>query len=395
MRNLHRKLRRLASGAAMTIAVGIGAAGCSEPPAPAEVVRPVLTREVAPPSDIAAVAAFAGEVRARHESDLAFRIPGKVIARHVETGSVVKRGQLLARLDPQDVQLQAESARAQVASAEAEQTWAKAEFDRYQALHEKQFVSSTVLDQKRNALASAEARLRQMRAQQSVSANQSAYASLVAETDGVVTTVNLEPGQVVAAGQPVLRIARPEDKEVAISVPEGRIEELRRSPGLFVTLWTDPGRRLQARVREIAPHADPVTRTFAVRVTVVAPGEAVRLGMSANVIVPGARAVTGVIVPLTAVGDVAGKPTVWVVDTQASTVRPVPAEVHAWLEHGAVITSGLQGGERIVVVGVQKLRAGQKIRQASADEERTFAGAPPTGRPGATMPMGADGPRPR
>lgn len=355
--------------------VALALSGCAKQEPQPDVPRPVLSTVVTPAPLAGAIAAYAGEVRARHESDLAFRIGGKVVARTVEVGSAVKRGQVLARLDPQDVRLQADSAQAQLASAEADLTWARAELDRYRALREKNFVSAAVLDQKQQAFDAAQARTRQTRAQLAISQNQSAYATLMAETDGVVTALNLEPGQVVSVGQPVLRIARTNEKEVLINVPEGRTTELRQANSLVVVLWSDQSKRYRATLRELAPNADATTRTFTAKISIEQPDEAVKLGMTANVLLGNEAARARIVVPLGAIGDRDGTPIVWVVDTQTLQVHPQPVQLGAYRENGAVLESGLNGGERVVIAGVHKLLPGQKVRLASEAERERFIGA--------------------
>ena len=340
-------------------------AACAREAPPQETVRPALTRVVATRAvDIAAV--YAGEVRARYESDLAFRIGGKVVARAVEVGSSVRRGAVLARLDLQDAQLQVEAVRAQLAAAEADVTLARAELERYRSLRAQNFVAQAVLDARLNAANAAEARLAQMKAQLEVAKNAAAYTTLVAERDGIVTAVNVEPGQVVAAGQPVVRIARPEEKEVAVAVPEHRLAEWKTAAGMTAALWTQPERRYKARVREVAPNADAATRTFSVRVSILDADEAVRLGMTANIALAGAAGAAPIVVPSGALGDDAGKPVVWIVDAQTGRVERRAIEVAAYREDGVVVGSGLAGGERIVVAGVHKLLPGQTVRPVEA-----------------------------
>src|SRR5438045_9583993 len=257
---------------------------------------------------------FAGEVKPRHEIDLGFRIGGKVIGRSGDVGAHVARGEPLAKLDPADVALQAEAQKAAVAATETEYRYAKAEFDRYENLFRQKFISESALDQKRNALDANRAKWEQARAQLSVTQNQAAYATLVAPDSGVVTAVNVEAGQVVTAGQTVMKLAREEEREVAISVPESRIGELRAAPALGVFLWADPKKIYAARVREIAPSVDAVTRTFAVRVMIVDPDQAMHWGMTANVVLAGAESQSGALLPLTSIyrkGDAAA---VWIYD---------------------------------------------------------------------------------
>ncbi len=333
-----------------------------EPPAPAP--RAVIAQVVgAKPTEGANV--YSGEVRARHENDLAFRVGGKVVARYVDVGATVKKGTELARLDPQDAQLGVESARSQLAAAEADHALAKAELARYRDLYAKQYVSKAVLDARENTFNTTKARLEQARAQAQVARNQSSYTTLVAEADGVITAVNVEAGQVVSSGQPVLRFARPEEKEVAINVPETRLGELRDANQVAVALWAAPDKPYVGRVREIAPNADPATRTFMAKITIVDPDSAVKLGMTANVLL-GERAGTEVItLPLTALTQVDGKAAVWVVDPQTNKVNLRPVAIGAYREDGVTVRDGLRPGEVVVTAGVHKLLPGETVRVMS------------------------------
>lgn len=339
--------------------------GCGRSEPPAAPPRPVVT-VVATPSAGAEVAVYSGEVRARHEADLAFRVPGKIVARYVDVGATVKKGTPLARLDPADAELNVAAARSALAAAETELAFARAELERYATLLEKQFISRAVYDQKLNAYNAAKARHDQARAQLAVVENQAAYTTLVADQDGVVTAVNAEAGQVVAAGQPVVRIARPEEKEVAVSIPETRLDELReKAQEILVRTVAEPERVHRGRVREIAPAADPVTRTFAVRVTILDPAPGVALGMTANVVFVGAGA-GGVALPLTAIYRKDDRPAVWVVDRETQTVRLQPVVVAQYREDAAIVASGLAGGERVVAAGVNKLVEGQRVAPVDA-----------------------------
>jgi len=343
------------------IASALLLAGCGKEPPPAPVVRPVLTQVVAARgADAAAV--YSGEVRARHESDLAFRIGGKVIARNVEVGALVKRGTVLARLDREDAQLNVEAGRAQLASAEADLSLARAELDRYRPLREQNFVSQAVLDARQNAYNATEARVRQLRAQLGVSQNSAGYATLVADTDGVITLAAIEPGQVVTAGQAVFRLARLDEKEVLINVPEGRLADWKNAPGIAVALWTQPDKIYAGRLREIAPNADQATRTFNTRVSILNADAEVRLGMTATVILAAGAAAKAIVIPLTALSDENGRAAVWVVDGKTNQVKRQPIELGAYREDGVVVTSGLAGGETIVTAGVHKLLPGEYVR---------------------------------
>ena len=336
-------------------------AGCGAPPPPKEVVRPVQLTQVsigAPGS----AAVFAGEVKPRHEADLGFRIGGKIVTRSVDVGARVKKGQVLARLDPADVGLQAEAAKAQVAATETEYRFAQAEYQRYQKLLDEKFISASALDAKRNTLDANRAKHEQAKANLAVSQNQASYATLVAGEDGVVTTVNAEPGQVVAAGQSVVRIAREEEREVAISVPENRIGEVKNAGALVVALWAQPGKTYRGRVREVSPAVDPTTRTFAVRVTIDDADASVQWGMTANVGVLGASESNVALLPLTSIYHHEGKPAVWRFDPASGKVAISPVEIGQYREDGVIVTSGVRSGDWIVTAGVHKLIPGQVVR---------------------------------
>jgi RND family efflux transporter MFP subunit len=353
----------------IAVAAVLAAAACSKPPAPPPAPRAVIAQVVgAQPGDGANV--YSGEIRARYENDLAFRVGGKVVARFVDVGAAVKKGGALARLDPQDAQLGVEGARSALAAAEADHALAKAEVERYRDLYAKKFVSQAVLDARETTFNTTKARLEQARAQLATAQNQSAYTTLAAEADGVITAVNVEAGQVVAPGQTVMRFARPAEKEVVISVPESRLAELRDAKEIHVAVLAAPEKPYAGRIREVAPTADAATRTFAVKIGLVAPDDAVKLGMTANVAL-GQRTGAGTIsVPLTALtqfgAQVDAGPAVWVVDPQTSRVNLRPVTVAAYREDGATIASGLRPGEVIVTAGVHKLVAGETVRVEAA-----------------------------
>ncbi len=353
-----------------------------EAPAPRQVIAQVVG---AKPSASANV--YSGEVRARYENDLAFRVAGKVVARFVDVGATVRKGESLARLDPQDAQLGVESARSQLAGAEADHELAKAELKRYRDLYAKNFVSQAVLDARETTFNTTKARLEQAHAQLATARNQSSYTTLVAEADGVITAVNVEAGQVVSAGQAVMRFARPEEKEVAISVPESRLGELREAGKILIAVWAAPDRPYLGRVREIAPNADPATRTFAAKISFVAPDAAVKLGMTANVALGERTAGEVITLPLTALAQVEGKPSVWVVDPHTSTINLRPVAIGAYREDGVVVRDGLRVGEVVVTAGVHKLLTGETVRVVSEtlasprSQQALEAALPPAGQP--------------
>lgn len=330
------------------------------PPAPRAVIAQVVGTAPTQGANV-----YSGEVRARYENDLAFRVGGKVVARYVDVGATVKKGQPLARLDPQDAKLNVDAARSALAAAEADHTLAKAEVERYRDLYAKKFVSQAVLDGRETTFNTTKAKLEQARAQALVAANQSSYTTLTAEADGVITAVSLEPGQVVSSGQTVLRFARPDEKEVVINVPESRLGELRDAKRILVSVLAAPDKPAAGRIREIAPNADAATRTFAVRVSVLDPDPAIRLGMTANVALGEARTEAVIRVPLSALTQVEARPAVWVVDPQSSQVNLRPVEIGAYREDGVTVTTGLKPGEVVVTAGVHKLLAGETVRVVS------------------------------
>jgi RND family efflux transporter MFP subunit len=338
-------------------------AGCGSKPQEAPVVRPALVFKIGQGSGVEADV-YPGEVRARVEADMSFRISGKMVARLVDQGATVRQGQPLATLDPQDVKLAAESARAQVSASKAEYDFADAEMKRFKTLLDKNFISQSAYDAKVNARDAARARFESATAQASVNANQASYATLNATQDGVVTQVNAEAGQVVTAGQPILRIANPREKEVAISVSESRIADFRTSNKareLFIELASSPGKRFPARVREIGAAADPATRTYPVRVSLLQSGDDVKLGMTANVAFIGAASAEQIAVPLSSVYQKGDKTFVWVVG-EGNKVSPRPVTVVRYRENAALITGSLKAGETIVAAGVHKLQDGQVVR---------------------------------
>ncbi|HJV25089.1 MAG TPA: efflux RND transporter periplasmic adaptor subunit [Aromatoleum sp.] len=335
-------------------------AACSSPTPPEKTPRAVIVRTLSASGDAQNLNVYTGEVKARHEAELGFRIGGKLIERRVDVGAQVRAGQILARLDPQDTRLAEQAAGAAVAAAEADVALARAEFARVEGLHAKNFVSASALDTRRTALQAAEARLRQARAQASTAGNQATYATLVADHDGVVTAAMGEAGQVVTAGQAVVRIARPEEREVLIAVPESRIGSLQPGMPAVVRAWASPQKDYPATVREIAPAADTATRSYATRVSIPAADAGLPLGATASVVFS-TTAVAQAQLPLTAVTRADGHATVWLVD-DASQVRPIAVEVGEFREDGVAIRGGLPPGARIVLTGVHRLVAGETVR---------------------------------
>lgn len=357
------------SAAASMLVAGLLAmlAGCSKPAEVAAPVRPALAYKVTANSGVDADV-YPGEIRARREADHAFRIGGKMVTRLVEQGNTVRRGQALAQLDPMDVKLGAEAAVAGVKAADTEFTYADAEYKRYKDLFNKGFVSQSALDQKLNAANAAKARLDSAKAQSNVSSNQAGYATLTAEQDGVVTQVMVEAGQVVAAGQAVMRIANPAEKELLISAPESKIGDFRKlgaaavpTRDLRIATSSQPDKYYPAKVREVSGAADPVTRTYAVRLSIPRADENVQLGMSAFAVFVGANEVEALAVPLSALYVKNNTTGVWQIDKDGK-VSLKPVTVVQYRETAALIKGGIKAGDLIVAAGVHKLLEGEIVK---------------------------------
>lgn len=343
----------------MLVLCAVLLAACTEAPPVDKSPRTVLVQRVSLLGAESARNVYTGEIRARHEHLLAFRIAGKVVERKVDVGARVRKGEVLARLDPQDVLLAAQAANAQVGAAEATLALARADFERSERLHQTGFISASALDSRRSALDAAEAAMRQARAQASIAVNQSEYALLRSAQAGLVVEAPVEPGQVVAAGETVFRVVQPEPREVLINVPEGRIQAY--APGqAAVILALGHDQPYPGAVREIAPVADRATRTYALRVAIEAPDALLSLGASAHVVFDG-KGPQGVTLPLGAVTAVDGSARAWLVGDD-DTVRPVAVVIDEIHENGVRLSSGLAEGARVVVVGAHRLVEGERVR---------------------------------
>lgn len=336
----------------------LGACGKGKPESaplrPAIVVRPV-------PIDALAIESYSGDVRARQQSTLGFRIGGKIAARLVDAGSQVKTGQVLATLAPEDARLNQSAAAAAVASARADLNLAEAELERHRQLLDKNFISHTLYETRVNQQKAAKARLDQARAEFDVASNQSAYTRLRADADGVITSVSAEVGQVVAAGTPVLTLAHAGELEVDINVPESRFADFAKGRPLVIELWSGSDQRYAGSVREVSPEADAATRTYPVRVSFDQPDQRVQLGMSARVFFTDSNAPAAVLVPMSALYEKDGKSALWVVAVPSHQVSLREVRVGQYREDGITITAGVDADEWIVAAGVHKLTAGQVI----------------------------------
>jgi multidrug efflux system membrane fusion protein len=346
----------------LSLLVTLAITGCGSREEPADPIRPVQLTQVNI-GGVAPSAVFAGEIKPRYETDLGFRISGKIVERKVDIGAKVQRGEVLARLDSADVDLQARAAQTELDAAEADFAFATAEYERYQELFNQKMIGASTLDTKRTVRDIAKLKAGHAQALLAVTQNQVGYALLLAPEDGVITAMFAEAGQVVTQGQAVMRLARQIEPEVSINVPESRLDELRSAPTLLVELLARPGKHYPARVREIAPVAEPTTRTFNVRISVLEADAEIEWGMTARVAVLGNGASHAVLLPLSSVYHATdGAPAVWIYDQESHAVSLRKVTLGAYREDGVLIEDGLRQGEWVVSAGVHKLQPGQVVR---------------------------------
>jgi membrane fusion protein, multidrug efflux system len=301
-----------------------------------------------------------GEVKSRYESNQGFRIAGKIIERKVEVGAMVKKGQLLARLDAADTNLGASAAVADVRVAEANRSLARSEVERQRKLVDKKFISQSALDKYEAELKTADARVNQAKAQAAVSGNQSRYAALVADRNGVVTQIRAEPGQVVEAGEMIVQVVDTAQIEVLVAVPESRVAKIKLGDAAKLRLWADREKIYNGKVREIAPAANSATRAFDVRVAFSNADAAVKLGMTAGVGF-GADVASDIVIPSASLTQINGKNSVWVI-SKDGVANPRTVQAGQFSEQGVQIQSGLQMGEMVAIAGVHTLIKGQKVK---------------------------------
>jgi len=342
------------------LALPLALAACSPVRDPTPDIRPVQVEKLSL-EDSTEPAELSGEVRPRIETRAGFQIAGRIATRLVEVGQRVARGQTLATLDPTDSRLGAEAAAAQLVSARVDRDQLRSDLARYKELHRKGFVGDAELERHQNQLDAAQARFDQAQAQASVSANQADYATLRAPAAGVVTAIESEVGQVVAAGQPVIRLALGDEKEVVVGIPENRLQSLGHPQRVRVRLWAD-GDLVQGRPRELSPVADPATRTYAMKVSLVDAPPRVALGMTASVLFDSPGEHRSLALPLQALLHEGEQTYAWRLDPATSTVQRVPVRIGAPAGNRVEILDGLRAGDTIVTAGVHLLAPGQKVR---------------------------------
>jgi len=359
-------MRKTTSLVTTTLILSAALLGCSRQQPAAEPVRAVRVITVA--SDSAGMShEYAAEIRARTESRLGFRVGGKITERLVDVGDMVKAGQVLMRLDPQDAALNLAAYSAQADSAESRLAKDSADLTRAEELFRKKFISQAELDQNRMLVRQSTAQLHSANAQRQMAANQRGYTELRAEHAGVVTAIYAEAGQTVGVSQAVLSISEAGEREIVVSVPESRVAELKPGRAMKVMSWTRPDKIYAARLRELAPDTDSVTRTYIARATILEPDDNLRLGMTATLNLTDVEGETAIRLPLTAITD-QGKPTVWVVDPKSERVRQRAVKLLAVEEDTALVVGGLQEGEKVVTAGVHMLHADQKVRVAARSQ---------------------------
>jgi membrane fusion protein, multidrug efflux system len=304
---------------------------------------------------------YSGAVHARYESALAFRVPGKIVARDVTLGETVHRGELLARLDGTDAALERDAAQAALTAARSNLQTAQADLARYERLVSIGAISRSAYDHQRDQVAATQATYQQAQRQYELRDNQLRYTDLRADHDGVITTVDAEAGQVVAEGQTVVSLAWSDGREVYIDVPENRIGEFSGARRISVSLW-GADRTYPGTVREKSASADPATRTFLVKVAILGPGPEVRLGMTAGVKVEDAADPTELLIPMTALYHRGAETAVWVVDPRTGKLALAPVRVERYSDDGVVIGAGVSAGEEVVLKGVNELYQGELVQ---------------------------------
>jgi RND family efflux transporter MFP subunit len=345
--------------AVLALAPALAACDDTATSATATPVRPVqVQRVVFAPAD--ENREFPGVVRARYETDLGFRVAGKIVARLVNVGDRVRTGDVVARLDRRDLQLQVESADAELTAATSNLAQAAADELRYQNLRTRGYAAVADYERKKAAKDEAEGRMERAQRALDLARNQLTYADLKADADGVITATLAESGQVVALGQAVARLAHRGEMEAVVALPETRLDEARRADA-SVRLWAGPDRRFSAHLRELSPQADATTRTYPARFTIENPDDTVALGMTATVVLSHPADTMVAKVPLAAILNRGTGPTVYRVD-DAGVLERRSVTVSSFNEVAALVTSGLEDGDQIVTLGVQMLEAGQKVR---------------------------------
>ena len=376
----------LIAGAALGL---LSLAGCHQGPVASAPPALVVALPVHPDQGSAGGGAirYPVEVAARYSNPMSFRVPGKVIERKVRIGDAVKKGEIVARLDPVDAEKQAASAKAALDAAEHRLLFAKQQLDRDSAQSRQNLIAANQLEQTQDSFSAAQAGREQALAQWVVARNNLEYNTLVADHDGAITSENADTGQVVSAGQAVYGLAWSGDIDVTLDAAASDLGRIAVGQSASVTFPALPGRHFDARVREITPAADPQSRTYRVKLTLAQPGQIVRLGMTGDATLApvavaggGAPEVTYT-VPATAIFHQGNVPAVWVIGAGNSTLELRPVTVRSYSDHSTVVTSGLKDGETVVLAGVHTVYAGEHVSAVRPlfDGEGDVEGPAPAG----------------
>jgi len=346
---------------AAAVVVPLLVAGCGDEKVAEVLVRPVKAM-VVPEPVTERVLTYSGVIAPRIESKLGFRVSGKIVERYVNVGQPVQAGQKIAKLDEKDLRLAEHSARAAVAAAKTRFEVARDALNRAKFLLPNRFIAQSAVDQRQLEFNSAQSALNAAQDQLDQAINATSYALLLADENGIVTSVRAEPGQVVAAGQAVITLAHSNDIEASVAVPEQKIVKLANGQPTSISLWPAPDIRSDGKIREIAGAADTASRTYAVRVTIAKPVPQMRIGMTAAVAFRIPQDSPAVIVPITALASERGKTIAFVADKDTQTVARRDVETGRVTDEGVLVKAGLKPGEILITGGVQFLQNGMTVR---------------------------------
>lgn len=356
--------RNMTIGAALLLSAAIFS-GCGKEAA-IETKAPLVRTQTVAAGSAAQSAEYSGSVRGRYEKNMAFQVGGQIVARNVQLGDRVSAGAVMMRIDPKDVAQKTTAADAQAEAAGAQLALAETNLARYRQLYAEAAIAAAVLDQYQTAYDAALAAYQAAAAQATEAHNALSYTELVADADGVVSGLSAEVGQVVAAGQTVLTFVESGEMEVEINVPENRLSNISVGKNVEVSFWAMEGTKVRGVVREIAPMADPATRTYKVRVSIPSPPAGMALGMTASVNVTGEKAggaaKAAATLPLSAIYQTGDVPCVWIVKDGKVTLREISVESFGANE---AIVRGLESGDVVVTAGVHKLHEGEEVRLGS------------------------------
>ncbi len=352
----------------VTVVLALSACHGKPPPAAAPAVVVALPVAADSGTGSGATIRYPVEAVARYSNAVSFRVAGKLIERRVRLGDPVRQGQVIARLDASDAEKQAAGAQAAFDAAEHRLAFARQQLDRDRAQSAQNLIAAAQLEQTQDAYAAALAGREQSAAQLTVARNTLQYNTLVADHDGLITSENADTGQVVSAGQAIYGLAWAGDTDVILDAAAGDLSRISIGQAASVTLTALPGRRLEARVREVAPAADPQSRTYRVKLTLVRPESAVRLGMTGDALLSPIAAAGGVAdrptfkVPATAIFHHGNSPAVWVIRGGDSTLELRPVTVRSYGERTAIVAEGLRNGDNVVLAGVHTVFAGEHVK---------------------------------